>query len=119
MVCMIDVTTESLVGLDQARKTLPGRRGRPVDLSTVMRWITKGVLSPNPQTDGQEGRVRLEAVRIGGRWCTSRQALQRFIERLTPAEVAGGGDRGDLPRTDARREQASKRAGRSLSESGI
>jgi hypothetical protein len=32
--------------------------------------------------------VRLEAVRLGGRWLTSREALQRFADRLTVVETA-------------------------------
>jgi hypothetical protein len=76
---MIDLSTESTLSLAQAAHQLPpGRGGRPVHFSCVLRWITTG--APGP--DGT--RVRLEAVRVGGRWITSREALQRFCERLTP-----------------------------------
>ena len=38
---------------------------------TLLRWIKDGV---------QGGRHKLEAIRAGGRWKTSRQALLRFLE---------------------------------------
>src|SRR5215831_15466946 len=70
---------EQLLSLPQAARRLPpGRRGRPVTLSCLLRWILSGVPSP----DGQ--RVRLEAVRLGGRWLTSVEALGRFAAALTP-----------------------------------
>ena len=47
---------------------------RPIHLSTLIRWRTRGVRG-----------IKLEAVRIGGRWFTSREALARFITRLTCA----------------------------------
>ena len=40
--------------------------------------------SPASSTEGQ--RVKLEAIRIGGHWATSREALNRFTARLTPRE---------------------------------
>src|SRR5262249_13455673 len=76
---MIDITTESTLSLTQAVRLLPpGRRGRPVTLSCLLRWVLEGVRAP-------DGRlVRLEALRLGGRWVTTRQAIQRFAESLTP-----------------------------------
>jgi hypothetical protein len=72
---MIDITHETLVTLSQAARSLPpGRKGKPSHLATVQRWILHGVRG-----------VRLEGVRLGGRWLTSREALARFAERLTAA----------------------------------
>lgn len=48
--------------------------GRPVDPSTVSRWINHGV----------HGH-RLAARRIGGRWCVDREALDRFLEAIDRA----------------------------------
>jgi hypothetical protein len=45
---------------------------------SLWRWILRGVPGP----DGR--RVRLEAVRCGGKWLASREALQRFTEAITP-----------------------------------
>jgi putative transposase len=73
-----DLLTETLLGLcEAARRLPPGRGGRSVSFSCVLRWITHGVPGP----DGR--RVKLEAVRVGGRWLTSVEALARWAERLT------------------------------------
>ena len=70
---MIAISVEHLRTLEQAaRKRPPGRNNRPTHVSTVYRWISKGVRG-----------VKLEAIRIGGRLYTSDEALQRFAERLT------------------------------------
>jgi hypothetical protein len=75
---MINLLEERVVTLvEAARLVPPGRGGRPTHLSTLLRWITRGVRG-----------VRLEAVRLGGRWVTSKEALQRFADRLTTAEQA-------------------------------
>src|SRR4051794_8499124 len=50
----------------------PGKDGRRTHLSTVVRWKDRGVRG-----------VRLEAVRLGGRWVTSLEALARFAARVT------------------------------------
>ena len=74
---MIDLLTEHVVTLvEAARLVPPGRGGRPTHLSTLLRWINPGVRG-----------VRLEAARLGGRWVTSREALQRFADRLTAAQA--------------------------------
>ena len=74
---MIDISTEQLLTLPQAARVRPhGRLGRPTHPSTVYRWISRGVR-------GVAGVVKLEGVRIGGSWYTSREALQRFAEALT------------------------------------
>jgi len=76
---MLDISSESTISLTQAARLLPlGRRGRPVSLSCVLRWVLSGAIGPSGE------RVRLEALRLGGRWVTSREALQRFAEALTP-----------------------------------
>lgn len=78
-----DITDEILAGgglsLAQAARRFPPYRGdRPVNPSTVFRWITVGIRF----ADGQ--RIRLDAVRLGGRWLTSGQALARFMAAQTP-----------------------------------
>src|SRR4051812_40605845 len=54
---------------------------RPVHTGTVIRWITRGV-----RVRGQI--VKLEALRLGGRWVTSTKALDRFMAKLTAATSA-------------------------------
>lgn len=72
---MIELRNEEIVSLSQAAKLLPFRRaGRPTHASTLWRWATNGIRG-----------VRLETIQVGGTRCTSRQALQRFCERLSAA----------------------------------
>ena len=105
----IDLHTESLITLSQAARMLPpSRRGRPVHLSCVYRWILDGVRTPH-------GKVRLEGIRLGGRWLTSVEALERFAAAQTP-DLS---DRPPLPRTPAARRRASERAEARLREIGI
>ena len=74
---MIDLSTEELMTLAQAARLRPlGRNGRPQHISTVYRHAHRGIRG-----------VRLEVVRLGGSLYTSRQAVQRFAERLTAASV--------------------------------
>lgn len=74
---------EKLLGFAAVAKRLPGHRGTgALNPSTVFRWITKGVRAANGEV------VRLEAVRIGGAWRTSVEALARFSAKLTEAATA-------------------------------
>jgi hypothetical protein len=68
------------LSLSAAGRLFPGHRGgKSVDPSTVFRWVTKGTRA----ADGQA--VKLEAVRVGTRWLTSRAAVTRFVTALTAA----------------------------------
>lgn len=63
------ILSEDVLTLAEARAEIArvtGRRVRP-DKSTMHRWIHRGV-------DG----IRLEAIRLGREWVTSRQAITRF-----------------------------------------
>lgn len=74
-------TSERLLTLSQAAKTLPHRRGgRPTHPSTLFRWAT----------DGLRG-VKLEVVQVGGTKCTSREALARFFAALGAASTDSTG----------------------------
>jgi hypothetical protein len=65
--------------LSQAAKLFPPfRLNRPVTLSCVFRWVTKGVRGPEGQ------RIRLEGARLAGRWVTTPQAIARFLQAQTP-----------------------------------
>jgi hypothetical protein len=109
---MIDLTVETTISLSEAARLLPpGRRNRPVSFSCVLRWILDGVRLPSGSV------VRLEAVRLGGRWLTSKEALQRFAEVQTPNLAPQ--QAGAPPRTSGARRKASERAERDLEEVGI
>jgi hypothetical protein len=107
---VIDLTTETPLSLSQAARLLPpGRGSRPVTLSCLLRWVLRGARAPSGEL------VRLEAVRLGGRWLTSHEALQRFAEALTP-DLA---DSPPSPRPPAARQRASARAAKRLEQLGI
>lgn len=74
----IDTLTEDPLSLADAAKTLPRRRaGKKPNIATLYRWTTAGCRG-----------VVLESYQCGGTRCTTREALQRFFERLT-AQAAG------------------------------
>jgi hypothetical protein len=107
---MLDITTETPLPLATAAKLIPpARTGKRCHLSTILRWVLSGAKAP----DGT--LVKLEALRLGGRWVTSREALQRFAERLTPTV-----DGSPAPtRTPARRQRAHERAAAELDRLGV
>jgi hypothetical protein len=108
---MIDLTSETPIPLAQAAKLVPpGRSGKKTHLSTLFRWITQGCKAPNGEV------VRLEAIRLGSRWMTSREALQRFAEALTP-DI--GGTSTDPAPTPTRRAREARRVEAALEEAGI
>jgi Protein of unknown function (DUF1580) len=109
---VLDITREPPFTLAAAARLVPpARGGECTHFSTILRWILKGAKAP----DGS--RVRLEAIRLGGRWFTSREALQRFAEKLTPRFH----DAADMPevRTKTHREKASEQAAIKLDQLGI
>jgi hypothetical protein len=108
---MLDITVEPPLPLAAATALIPpARGGKKTHLSTLLRWILRGAKSPTGEV------VRLEAVRLGGRWCTSAAALQRFCERLTPRLDS---DPAPAPRTAVVRARAARAAARELTEAGI
>jgi len=108
---MLDTTTEKPIPLAEACKLIPpARQGKRTHLSTLLRWIMRGARSSAGEI------VRLEAIRFGGRWMTSKEALQRFAERLTPRTDSPAPS---APRTPTARQRASDRAAKQLESLGI
>jgi hypothetical protein len=68
---MIDVGNEQIVTFAEAARSLPGRP----NITTLWRWRNRGVRG-----------VKLEVACVGGRTYTSREALARFLERVTAAK---------------------------------
>jgi hypothetical protein len=91
------ILSEERLPLDR----IPGRNGRQINNVTAWRWITKGLLTPTGE------RVRLEAIKVGSAWTTSREALERFTAALTPAFQT---EAEMLPRTPVKRQRASEAA---------
>lgn len=107
----IDLRSETTIGLSQVGNYLPtGRFGSRVSVSCALRWVLDGVRLRSGEV------VRLEALRLGGRWITSVEALERFAARQTPVLDT---ERERPIRTPAARQRASARAARKLDESGI
>ena len=78
LVMAINVVSEKIIGLKEAIRLLPKTNDtKTLHVSTMFRWILRGLRAK----DGFV--VRLESVKIGGRICTSQEALQRFFDRLS------------------------------------
>ncbi len=106
---MIDTTAEQVLALAQAAAEMPRRRrGRKTHVSTLYRWATRGCRG-----------VVLETIQVGATRCTSREALQRFYERLSSGQRPDeGDDRRPPSRSPSRRLRDSEAAGRRLEELG-
>lgn len=112
----INLISENVLSFGQAAKRVPPTRaGRPTSPSTIWRWFSHGCRA----ADGR--LVRLEAVRLGGRWVTTLEAIGRFSAQLTCAEPAVLADQITEPvcRTPTARNRASQRAADELSRVGI
>ncbi|HCS54729.1 DUF1580 domain-containing protein [uncultured Rubinisphaera sp.] len=73
----IDPSTETLITFAELAASLPSRRRNcKVHVSTVHRWRNSGLKG-----------IRLEALRIGGAWCTTWEAFARFCAQLTAIET--------------------------------
>jgi hypothetical protein len=93
----IDISSETLLSLSDAAKTLPGRPS----ICSLHRWRLRGVRN-----------VKLETCLIGGRRYTSREAVERFSAAVTAAA-----DGEPLPvRTPRQRERDIKRAEAEMKE---
>jgi hypothetical protein len=70
---MIDIHAKTLIWAAETVRLRPaGRRGHPIQLTTIYRWMTRGARG-----------IRLDSIRIGGCNLTPREALQGFAEDLT------------------------------------
>jgi hypothetical protein len=82
-----------------------GRNGRPLNPSTVWRWMMSGV--------GPE-KARLWHMRIGGRHVTTEAALDAFLSLLNPSPEPA-----PTVRSPAARERAANRAKKQLEKMGV
>lgn len=101
-----EILNGDALGMSAAARLIPAHRGHGrANPSTPWRWITEGAKAP-------DGRiVKLEAGRVAGRWLTSRAALARFIEALTPSDTSAA-PKVDIPnpkKVASRSARASKR----------
>ena len=103
---MIDIATETILTLSEAAVWLPRRwRGQRTHVSTLYRWTVSGCRG-----------VVLEHIQIGSTRATSREALQRFFDRLTD----GGESQmpSTLSRSLAQRRRRSEAAAKELERIG-
>lgn len=70
---MINLDIENLISLGEASRII-GWNPSP---ATFWRWRVKGV-----------NDVRLDCVRVGGRWMTSREAIRRFVEQSSSSQAS-------------------------------
>ena len=100
---MIDPSTETLISLIDAARSLPARRrGKRPHVSCAYRWTKTGCRG-----------VILESIQVGGTRCTSKEALARFMEALTY-----GADRPAV-RSPVKRRRAAERAVEALVREGV
>jgi Protein of unknown function (DUF1580) len=111
---MIDTLVEKPITFSQAAAELPRRRaGRKTAVSTLFRWTSEGCRG-----------VILESIQVGGTRCTSREALQRFFERLSQSSQAGTVGKTQpeppiRPHVLDRRQRLSASARKTLVETGV
>ena len=102
----IDLEQDQLLTLPQACRMLP-RKPSP---ATLWRWRKSGVV-----VNGK--RIRLECIRVGGQWHTTRAAFSEFLRRQTDAALATSENRDEpsVGRSEAM-ERKLKEAGLSSSK---
>ncbi len=109
----VGLLNETLLSFGQAARKLPAHRGPGrCSPATIWRWIRDGVKLP----DGR--RLRLEAIRIGGAWRTSEEALGRFVAAQTAAYLPSDAPATIPIRSPNKRQRDSERAARELEAEG-
>jgi hypothetical protein len=106
---------EELLTVAAAAREFPSRNGGRASAATVWRWTVTGV-----RTRG--GRVKLERIKIGAFFYTSREAIVRFLAALNePADAPAATIKtaGQRERDAKRANQRAERAGRELERRGF
>ncbi len=99
---------EQIVTFAEAAKALPKFNGKRPHTCTIWRWARKGCRG-----------VKLEVRRLGGRFVTSMEALERFSKELGEVELP---DRPAPPPkrpTNRQRLKSIEKAKQTLKEAGI
>jgi len=111
---MIDTTAERPVPIDEIpAEHIPGRGGKPVHQVTLSLWYRRGVRG-----------ILLETIMIGGRRCTSIEALNRFYQAVSQARSTHPlhqppADAAPPPRAARDRSKAVRRAMNDLAKRGV
>lgn len=103
---------ECVVTFSEAAKVLPRVNGRRPHASTIWRWARKGVQG-----------VKLETRRLGGRFVTSVEALERFSKALADVDLPDRAPKTapatNRPRTELQRQRDIQQAEADLAKAGI
>lgn len=75
---MIDAARDDLTPLKLVARRFPQANGKPRSFKTIMRWILHGA-----KPGHHAGPIKLEAIRVGGSWFTTEDALREFSRALT------------------------------------
>jgi hypothetical protein len=102
------LTNERTVTFAEAAEHLPRLNGRKIHTSALWRWARHGVRG-----------VKLEALLLGGRFCTSIEALERFGKALAETAAPKEAPPATPSRTNRRRGKAIGRARKRLEAAGI
>src|SRR5262245_704226 len=106
--------SETLLGMAQAALRIPPYRGRRTNVSTIFRWITDGVKLPSGR------QLKLEGIRLAGRWLTSTEAIDRFLTAQNDAwNPDPAGSPAAASRTPTARRRSSEDASKRLQEAGL
>ena len=100
---MLDLQNEEIFPFSEAIEFIPKPSGKTPHISLIYRWSSVGLRG-----------VRLEFVQAGGTRCTSREAIQRFFNRLTEIESPA-----PISKTPAQRQREIEAAERELDKAGI
>lgn len=68
---MVNLHNEEVLTFSEAARIVPRVNGNRVNRGTVSRWAKLGIRG-----------VRLDSLRLGGRYVTSREALDRFLREV-------------------------------------
>ena len=103
---MINTLNERLISFAEASKLFPlRRRGKKPSISCLYRWTSRGCKG-----------VILESVQAGGSRCTSREAVGRFLDRMTEAH---GPTNAVCTSTSRQRERQMSQAEKFLDDEGV
>lgn len=70
---------EQIISFGEAARLIPQVNGKSVHSTSVWRWARKGLRG-----------VRLDCLRIGGRFCTSMEAVERFGKAMAELPTPNG-----------------------------
>ena len=91
-------TLQDAIPINEVPRRLPRRGGKKVHISTVWRWVNRGVRG-----------VKLESLTIGGRRYVRPEALEVFLEALNRPQTAA-----PQPQQPTQRRREAERAAREV-----